>query len=85
MSRRKPTVRAILPRTASDRVEPLLAVYEPTMKDILERRAEMGRYGFQKLAGLRGVSCPRPPDEIRDAWISVNTLEDFEGCSVLDV
>jgi molybdopterin-guanine dinucleotide biosynthesis protein A len=85
LSQRGPGVRAVLPRTAADRVEPLLAVYEPPMHDILQRRAEMGRFGFQKLAGLKGVSCPSPPEEIHDAWTSVNTLEEFQGTPVIDV
>jgi len=85
LSQRRPGVWAVLPRTSSRQVEPLLAVYEPQMKVVLQRRAEMGRFGFQKLAGSRRVMCPNPPEEIRDAWTGVNTPEEFEGFSVIDV
>jgi molybdopterin-guanine dinucleotide biosynthesis protein A len=85
LSQRRPGVWAILPRSAAGRVEPLLALYEPQMKNTLERRAAMGRFGFQRLAGSKRVMCPSPPDEIRDAWTGVNTLEEFEGASVIDV
>ncbi len=85
LAQRRPGVWAVLPRTAADLVEPLLAVYEPQMKNILERRADIGRFGFQKLAGSNRVMCPSPPDEIRDAWTSVNTLEEFEASFVIDV
>jgi molybdopterin-guanine dinucleotide biosynthesis protein A len=85
LSQRRPGVWAILPRSAADRVEPLFALYEPEMKNTLERRAAMGRFGFQRLAGSKRVRCPSPPDGIRDAWTSVNTLEEFEGATVIDV
>jgi molybdopterin-guanine dinucleotide biosynthesis protein A len=85
LSQRGPGVWAILPRGAAARVEPLFALYEPQMKNTLERRAAMARFGFQRLAGSKRVRCPSPPNEILDAWTSVNTLEEFEGASVIDV
>ena len=85
ISRRRPGVSAVLPRIAPAGVEPLLAVYEPRMKAVLEQRAVEGRFGFQDLTGARGISCPRPPDELCDCWVNVNTLEEFGTSLVLDV
>jgi len=85
VSLRSPGVWAVLPRTNEGRVEPLFALYETQMKDVLERRAVEGRLGFQDLAGFDRVRCPMPPDGIREAWTNVNTMEDFRRSSVLDV
>lgn len=85
ISRRRSDVSAVLPRISTAGVEPFLAVYEPVMRTVLERRAAEGRFGFQDLAGAEGVSCPQPPDEIRECWTNVNTLEDFRTAAVLDV
>ena len=85
VSQRRSGVLAVLPQIVPGTVEPFLAVYEPQMKDVLERRAGEGRFGFQDLAGARGISCPPPPDKIRDAWTNVNTLEEFQNSAVIDV
>jgi len=67
------------------RVEPLFAVYEPKMREVLERRAAKGRFGMQGLAASDRVWCPSPPTGLRDAWVNVNTLEEFESSAVIDV
>ncbi len=85
VSKRRPGVLAVLPQIVPGTVEPLLAVYEPQMKDLLERRAEEGRLGFQDLAESSGISCPRPPGRIRDAWMNVNTMEEFRNSAVIDI
>ena len=85
VSQRRSESWAVFPRVVPGRVEPLFAVYEPKIKNVLERRAGEGRFGFQDLARSELISCPRPPDEIRDAWTNVNTLEQFRNSAVLDV
>ncbi len=85
VSQRAPDVWAVLPRTAGGKVEPLLAVYEPEMKQVLEQRATKGFFGMQGLASSDKVGCPSPPTSIQDAWVNVNTLEEFERSSVIDV
>lgn len=76
---------AILPQMVVGRVEPLLAVYEPQMRAVLELRAADCRFGIQGLAASDRVWCPSPPEGIRDAWVNVNTLEEFESSTVIDV
>jgi molybdopterin-guanine dinucleotide biosynthesis protein A len=85
VSQRGPEVWAVLPRTAGDKVEPLLAVYEPEMRKVLETRAEQGYFGMQGLESVDRVRCPTPTDNLRDAWMNVNTLEEFESSLVIDV
>lgn len=85
VSERSPEYWAVLPQTVAGRVEPLLAVYEPKMREVLERRAAEGRFGMQDLVASDRVWCPKPPEGIRDAWINVNTLEEFESSVVIDV
>lgn len=85
VSQRRSGVWAVLPQLSPGTVEPLLAVYEPQMKDVLEARAREGHFGFQDLAGSDAVSSPQPPVEIRDAWLNVNTVEDFRNSAVIDV
>jgi molybdopterin-guanine dinucleotide biosynthesis protein A len=85
VSERSPEFWAVLPQNVVGRVEPLLAVYEPKMREVLERRAAEGRFGMQKLAASDRVWCPSPPEGIRDAWVNVNTLEEFESSTVIDV
>ena len=85
VSQRRPEIWAVLPQTVMGRVEPLLAVYEARMRDALELRAAEGRFGMQDLAASDRVWCPCPPAGIRDAWVNVNTLEEFESSTVIDV
>jgi molybdopterin-guanine dinucleotide biosynthesis protein A len=85
LSQRGPEVWAVLPKLVTSRVEPLLAVYEPQLLTVLERRAAAGRFGLQDLAGSAHVVCPRPPENLHDAWLNVNTMEEFERSAVIDV
>jgi molybdopterin-guanine dinucleotide biosynthesis protein A len=66
-------------------VEPLLAVYEPTIREEIENRVRRRRFGLRYLAESSGVCTPKPPKEIHDAWINVNTMEEFERSVVIDV
>jgi len=85
VTQRRPEVWAVLPRMAGGKVEPLLAVYEPEMKKVLEMRTEQGYFGMQALGSVERVRSPTPPDDLRDAWMNVNTLEEFESSLVIDV
>lgn len=85
VSERSPEFWAVLPQMVVGRVEPLLAVYEPRMRDVLERRAANGRFGMQGLAESDRVWCPSPPENLRDAWVNANTMEEFESSAVIDV
>lgn len=70
---------AILPRLgAAQRVEPLLAIYEPAARPLLEALAARGESSLQSLGGEAGVSTPEPPPGLADAWRNVNTPSDLD-------
>jgi hypothetical protein len=60
-------------------VEPLLAVYEPRARLVIESLASEGKWGLRRLAGLGGVSSPSPPPDLLPAWRDVNTPEQFRA------
>ena len=49
---------AVLPSVTTQRVEPLLAVYEPRIRPLLEDRAAAGWWGLQHLRRVDRVLCP---------------------------
>lgn len=70
---------AVLPRPGGGVPEPLLAVYEPPARPVIERLAAEGKWGLRRLAGLDGVSSPSPPPDLLPAWRDVNTPEQFRA------
>ncbi|MGQ0720230.1 MAG: molybdenum cofactor guanylyltransferase [Candidatus Eiseniibacteriota bacterium] len=78
LGERRPEAWAVMPRGEGG-VEPLLAVYEPAARELLEELAVQGRLGPSALAGHAGVLSPVPPAELARAWRSVNTPEDILG------
>jgi molybdopterin-guanine dinucleotide biosynthesis protein A len=66
---------AILPRLVPERIEPLLAIYEPAALGELERMAAAGELSLQPLARVAGVATPAPPSALAAAWTSVDTPE----------
>jgi molybdopterin-guanine dinucleotide biosynthesis protein A len=70
---------AVLPRPRGGVVEPLLAVYEPRARLVIESLASEGKWGLRRLAGLDGVSSPSPPPDLLPAWRDVNTPEQFRA------
>ena len=79
LSYRSRGVWAVLPRPRGEVVEPLLAVYEPRARLVIERLAAEGKWGLRRLAGLDGVSSPIPPPDLLPAWRDVNTPEQFRA------
>jgi molybdopterin-guanine dinucleotide biosynthesis protein A len=73
IGQRRPGVWAVMPRLRRGRIEPLLAVYEPQARPLLEAQAARGQWGPRHLAANDRVSCPTPPAEIIGAWENVNT------------
>ena len=70
---------AVLPRLRPERVEPLLALYEPAARPFLERLAESEVRSLQGLADLPGVHCPEPPAALAPAWTNVNTESELSA------
>lgn len=78
LDQRRPDRWAVLPRGADGRVEPMPALYEPRVRPVLEAMAGRGELAPRSLAAAPGVATPEIPAEIRRAWISVNTPEEYE-------
>jgi molybdopterin-guanine dinucleotide biosynthesis protein MobB len=82
IGQRRPGMWAVMPRIRGGRVEPLLAVYEPQARPLLEAQAACGRWGPRHLAANDRVVCPAPPAELIGAWENVNTPEEMASVSV---
>jgi len=63
---------AVLPRRAAAGVEPLLALYEPAARPLLEQICAAGGRSLQELAARPGVATPTPPPELAEAWTSID-------------
>jgi molybdopterin-guanine dinucleotide biosynthesis protein A len=82
---RRPGTWAVLPRSSEGRVEPLLAIYEPQARPLLEDQAAAGLWGLRRLAENDRVACPTPPAELAGAWVNVNTPEEMSRLQRSDV
>jgi len=77
LARRRPGVRAVLPLGPSGRAEPLLAVYEPHVREALEELASRGALALWRLRNLPGTVSPVIPAHLAPAWTNVNRPEDL--------
>jgi len=82
IAQRRPGVWAVMPRLRDGEVEPLLAVYEPQARPLLEAQAARGQWGPRHLAANDRVICPTPPAELSAAWRNVNTPEEMTSVSM---
>jgi molybdopterin-guanine dinucleotide biosynthesis protein A len=76
LGQRRPEAWVVMP-AAEGGVEPLLAVYEPAARELLEEIAAQGRLGPSALAGHARVRSPTPPAALAPAWKGVNTPEEL--------
>lgn len=77
LGQRRPERWAVLPRLVPQRLEPLLAVYEPESRELLEQIAASGELSLRPLAGDARVHSPTPPETLRDCWTNVNTPDEL--------
>jgi molybdopterin-guanine dinucleotide biosynthesis protein A len=77
LGQRGPTRSAVLPRVAPDRVEPLLAVYEPESLALLEELVARGADAPRCLVGDPTVYTPTPPAALQVCWTNVNTPDEL--------
>ncbi len=77
LAQRGPGRCVVMPKVAPDRVEPLLAVYEPEALELLEDLVERGLRSPRHLAGQPAVHTPTPPEALRACWTNVNTPEEL--------
>jgi molybdopterin-guanine dinucleotide biosynthesis protein A len=54
-------------------VEPLLALYEPQARSLLEEAAADGNHALHRLALSPRVATPEPPQALRQCWFNANT------------
>jgi molybdopterin-guanine dinucleotide biosynthesis protein A len=78
LGQRRPSRWAILPKVDPNRVEPLLAVYEPESLELLEDIVASGRRCPRHLAGHAAVHTPVVPGDLEDCWTNVNTPDEFD-------
>jgi molybdopterin-guanine dinucleotide biosynthesis protein A len=81
LEQRAPGRVAVLPRASDRGVEPLLAVYEPQAREILEELAASGYHAPHRVAEHDAVFAPTPPADLVRAWRNVNTPGDLEELS----
>lgn len=80
LSQRGPDVRAVLPDlNGNGMVEPLLAYYDRSCLDLLEKTASGGMMRPGSLVGSSGVKTPRPPGLLQSAWRNINSPVDLSG------
>ena len=79
LDQRRSGASAVVPRLPGGRIEPLLALYEPESRKLLEEQVVQGRWGLRHLALRDDVISPIPPPDLHSAWINVNTPEELEA------
>lgn len=80
LGQRRPGTWAVLPRLGEGAPpEPLLALYEPAARELLEALAAAPAAGRapHRLAGHPHVATPRVPSELVRCWAGVNTPEEL--------
>ncbi len=80
VAQRRPGRWAVLPRAAEAAPpEPLLALYEPAARELLEALAAVPGAGRapRRLAGDPRVATPVVPPELARSWAGVNTREEL--------
>jgi molybdopterin-guanine dinucleotide biosynthesis protein A len=79
LAQRAPGRWAIVPSLEPGLVEPLLAVYEPQSRHLLERLATSGMAAPHRIAREATVHCPQPPPSLAPAWRNINTPEELRA------
>jgi molybdopterin-guanine dinucleotide biosynthesis protein A len=82
LGQRAPGRWAVMPSLNGGRLEPLLAVYEPQARPLLERLAARGVAAPRFIVADGPVHRPRPPLELCPAWRNVNTPEQLRDIEV---
>lgn len=77
LSQRGPDRWAVLPKVVPERVEPLLALYEPESLELLEKLVARGLDSPRHIASEPTVYTPTPPKPLQACWTNVNTPEEL--------
>ena len=73
---RRPGAWVVLP-SLEGFVEPLLAIYEPGARSLLEEAASAGEYSLHRLAPSSRVRTAEPPAALRPCWFNANTPQEL--------
>lgn len=73
---RRPGAWVVLP-SLEGFVEPLLALYEPGARSLLEEAASAGEYSLHRLASSSRVRTAEPPAALRPCWFNANTPQEL--------
>ena len=76
---RRPGRWAVLPRLGEAGVEPLLAMYEPQSRGLLEDLVARDLRAPRHIADHPRVVSPTPPEELHPQWTNANTPEELEA------
>jgi molybdopterin-guanine dinucleotide biosynthesis protein A len=60
-------------------VEPLLALYEPAVLDVIERAATVGIHALHRLAADPRVVTVEPPRSLERCWFNANTPQELRS------
>ena len=63
-------------------VEPLLALYEPKSRTLLEEAAAAGEHALHRLASNPRVVTAEPPEALRRCWFNANTPHELASLCV---
>jgi len=77
VEQRRPGRWGVLPRISDTGVEPLLALYEPQTRRLLEGLARRGCLAPRHITDHPAVATPEPPSELTLQWTNANTPEDL--------
>jgi molybdopterin-guanine dinucleotide biosynthesis protein A len=77
VDQRSPGKIAVLPIVAGGRVEPLLAVYEPDSRPMLEALVRDGALAPARLAADPRVATPQVPSTLVRAWVNANSPDEL--------
>jgi len=72
LQNRRPGAWVVLPSLGGF-VEPLLALYEPEARALVEKAAATGKHALHRLASSPRVVTAEPPDDLRRCWFNANT------------
>lgn len=76
LAQRRPGDAAVLP-VALGRIQPLLALYGPASRTLLEALAKTGKPAPRHLVDQPGVVSPQVPASLQAQWTNVNTPADW--------
>jgi molybdopterin-guanine dinucleotide biosynthesis protein A len=80
VSKRQADRWAVFP-SFGDVVEPLLALYEPEARTLLEDAASAGMHALHRFASNPRVTTAEPPESLRRCWFNANTPQEVDALS----